>query len=50
MNVAYGPCLGITRLERFERSQWMGLNPPLHVKNILERVGGKLDSLWEGRV
>ncbi|KAG0624971.1 hypothetical protein M758_2G017600 [Ceratodon purpureus] len=50
MNMAYGPCLGITRLERFERSQRLGLNPPLHVKNILERLGGKPDALWEGRV
>jgi DNA polymerase delta subunit 4 len=50
MNMAYGPCLGITRLERFERSRRLGLNPPMHVKNLLERVGGNPDALWEGRV
>ena len=50
MNMAYGPSLGITRLERFERSQRLGLNPPLHVKDVLERMGGKPHALWEGRV
>lgn len=50
MNMAYGPCLGITRLERFERSSRLGLNPPMDVKNLLERVGGNPDALWEGRV
>lgn len=24
----YGPCVGVTRLERWERAQAMGLNPP----------------------
>lgn len=50
MNMAYGPCLGVTRLERFERARRFGLNPPVDVKNLLERVGGNPDALWEGRV
>ena len=50
MNMAYGPCLGITRLERYERSCRLGFNPPMDVKNLLERVGGNRDALWEGRV
>ncbi|KAH1134038.1 hypothetical protein GYH30_012450 [Glycine max] len=27
LNMAYGPCLGMTRLARWERAQRLGLNP-----------------------
>ncbi len=27
----YGPCVGVTRLERWERAQMLGLNPPFEV-------------------
>jgi len=50
MNLAYGPCLGMTRLGRWERAQRIGLNPPQHVKDFLERAGGNPECLWEGRV
>lgn len=34
---AYGPCgLGMTRLERWERAQALGLSPPEGVSPILE--------------
>lgn len=32
----YGPCVGITRLERFHRAQKWGLNPPKEIGMILE--------------
>ncbi|XP_022744189.1 DNA polymerase delta subunit 4-like [Durio zibethinus] len=50
MNMAYGPCLGITRLARWERAQRLGLSPPKEIENLLK--GGKvnLECLFDGRV
>ncbi|XP_068678000.1 DNA polymerase delta subunit 4-like [Montipora foliosa] len=31
----YGPCIGITRLERWERAEEYGLYPPKEVKEII---------------
>ncbi|KAF5373284.1 hypothetical protein D9615_007379 [Tricholomella constricta] len=31
----YGPCVGISRLDRWERATALGLNPPPEVKDIL---------------
>jgi DNA polymerase delta subunit 4 len=39
----YGPCVGITRLERFERAKKMGLNPPDEVGMILQSEEGQRD-------
>lgn len=50
MNMAYGPCLGLSRVERWERAHRIGLNPPQYVKNVLQDAGGNPDCLWEGRV
>ncbi|KAL2652333.1 hypothetical protein R1flu_020461 [Riccia fluitans] len=49
MNMAYGPCLGITRMERWERASRLGLDPPIDVRDILEKYDAS-DCLWEGRV
>ncbi|KAL1124831.1 hypothetical protein V6Z11_A13G000900 [Gossypium hirsutum] len=35
MNMANGPCVGITRLDRWERAQRMGLNPPKEIESLL---------------
>ncbi|XP_012580489.1 PREDICTED: DNA polymerase delta subunit 4 isoform X2 [Condylura cristata] len=32
----YGPCTGITRLQRWHRAQKMGLEPPLEVRQLLQ--------------
>ncbi|KAG6908893.1 hypothetical protein DXG01_002871 [Tephrocybe rancida] len=37
----YGPCVGVTRLERWERAEVLGLNPPKEVKEILNTRQGK---------
>jgi len=50
MNMAYGPCLGLSRVERWERAHRIGLDPPQNVKNMLQLAGGNPDCLWEGRV
>ncbi|NWJ11858.1 DPOD4 polymerase, partial [Crypturellus undulatus] len=31
----YGPCTGITRLQRWERAQALGLSPPALVRDAL---------------
>jgi len=31
----FGPCSGITRLERWERAANFGLNPPLDIQNLI---------------
>ncbi|CAO2170128.1 unnamed protein product [Urochloa humidicola] len=37
MDRSYGPCTGVTRLERWERTVAMGLHPPPHVRNLIVR-------------
>uniref|UniRef100_A0A8C4SI27 DNA polymerase delta subunit 4 n=1 Tax=Erpetoichthys calabaricus TaxID=27687 RepID=A0A8C4SI27_ERPCA len=36
LNWEFGPCIGITRLQRWERAEELGLNPPLEVYNLLQ--------------
>jgi DNA polymerase delta subunit 4 len=36
MNMAYGPCFGMTRVERYERAVKFGLNPPREVGLLLK--------------
>eukprot|EP00045_Choanoeca_perplexa_P021027 m.5629 g.5629 ORF g.5629 m.5629 type:complete len:111 (+) comp7824_c0_seq1:75-407(+) len=36
MDSKFGPCVGVSRLERWERAQAFGLSPPLHVKELLD--------------
>ncbi|KAI8376682.1 DNA polymerase delta subunit 4-like protein [Choanephora cucurbitarum] len=38
LNLAYGPCIGITRLQRWERAYALGQNPPRIVKEILKET------------
>ncbi|KAK3948943.1 DNA polymerase delta, subunit 4-domain-containing protein [Pseudoneurospora amorphoporcata] len=37
VNSHYGPCIGITRLKRWQRAERLGLNPPLEVLAVLLR-------------
>ncbi|KAL6900659.1 hypothetical protein ACP4OV_005335 [Aristida adscensionis] len=37
MDMAYGPCIGVTRLRRWERAAAMGLRPPPHLRDIILR-------------
>ncbi|KAI0058858.1 hypothetical protein BV25DRAFT_1861294 [Artomyces pyxidatus] len=41
----YGPCVGVPRLERWERAAALGLNPPLEVREILSTKEGSEDRL-----
>ncbi|CAK7333749.1 unnamed protein product [Dovyalis caffra] len=50
MNMAYGPCLGMSRLARWDRAQGLGLNPPKEIEGLLK--GEKVQSacLWDGHI
>lgn len=37
LNWEYGPCMGITRMERWKRADKHGLNPPESVKDMIEQ-------------
>ncbi|GMJ11324.1 polymerase delta 4 [Hibiscus trionum] len=50
MNMAFGPCIGMTRLDRWERAQRLGLNPSQEIQSILKRGKVKPQSLFDGRV
>ena len=51
---AYGPCLGLTRLERWDRAVKYGLDPPKAVLEALQRRGSAKarwrECVWYGRV
>ncbi|KLO07417.1 hypothetical protein SCHPADRAFT_1001681 [Schizopora paradoxa] len=46
----YGPCVGVTRLERWERAQMLGLNPPVEVREILTTKQGIEDDMYKHSV
>ncbi|KAM7277922.1 hypothetical protein ACFE04_005056 [Oxalis oulophora] len=50
MNMAYGPCLGMTRMARLGRAQRLGLNPPKEVESLLKIGKVQAECLWEGRI
>ncbi|KAI8082941.1 DNA polymerase delta, subunit 4-domain-containing protein, partial [Halteromyces radiatus] len=35
LNYQYGPCVGLSRLERWERAQALGLHPPIEIRDLL---------------
>ncbi|KAL6008610.1 hypothetical protein ACLOJK_034124 [Asimina triloba] len=50
LNMRYGPCMGISRLARWERAQNLGLNPPKDVESLLRGGKVQLQCVWDGRV
>jgi DNA polymerase delta subunit 4 len=49
----YGPCIGMTRSERWRRARELGLDPPAEVADLLRASGGgaaREACLWAGRV
>lgn len=50
MNMAYGPCVGMTRLDRWERALRLGMNPPGEIEKLLKAEKVQQDCLWQGRV
>lgn len=37
LTTKYGPCIGLTRMERWKRAENLGLNPPKDVCQLLNR-------------
>ncbi|CAN4090958.1 unnamed protein product [Withania somnifera] len=50
MNMVYGPCLGMSRLDRWERAKKLGLNPPTDVERLLRSSKVHSDCLWAGPI
>ncbi|KAL2526252.1 polymerase delta 4 [Abeliophyllum distichum] len=50
MSMAYGPCLGMSRLDRLERAKALGLNPPKEVERLLKAGKVNAECLWDGRI
>merc|ERR1711998_814285 len=53
----YGPCVGLTRTERWDRAHKLGMNPPENVKQMLETLAGDTsnksqheDAIFERRI
>ncbi|KAK6781168.1 hypothetical protein RDI58_023352 [Solanum bulbocastanum] len=50
MNMVYGPCLGMNRLDRLERAKKLGMNPPTDVERLLRSNKVRNECLWNGCV
>lgn len=50
MTSAYGPCVGMSRLQRWERAKKWGLNPPEEIRNILTTVEGQKEVAYRENV
>ncbi|KAL5731916.1 hypothetical protein ACHQM5_004597 [Ranunculus cassubicifolius] len=50
MDMKYGPCCGMSRLDRFKRAEKLGLNPPKDVEGILVKGKAGMGCLWDGRI
>ncbi|KIY49730.1 hypothetical protein FISHEDRAFT_72364 [Fistulina hepatica ATCC 64428] len=50
MSYEYGPCIGVTRLDRWERAEAMGLKPPTQIRDILITDQGLNNDLYKQNV
>ncbi|CDO69701.1 hypothetical protein BN946_scf184851.g89 [Trametes cinnabarina] len=46
LSYEYGPCVGMSRIDRWERAQALGLDPPPEVKEILLTKEGSTDEQY----
>eukprot|EP00743_Colponemidia_sp_Colp-15_P007067 GILK01007626.1.p1 GENE.GILK01007626.1~~GILK01007626.1.p1 ORF type:complete len:122 (-),score=12.83 GILK01007626.1:103-426(-) len=46
MDMKYGPCIGITRLERWEQAKELGLDPPQSIHELILK-SEKKTCLWD---
>ncbi|AES93707.1 DNA polymerase delta, subunit 4 [Medicago truncatula] len=49
MDTKYGPCFGMTRLERYERALKWNLNPPPEIGKFLKKCNVDEECLWHDR-
>ncbi|KAI0676110.1 DNA polymerase delta, subunit 4-domain-containing protein [Trametes maxima] len=50
LSYEYGPCVGVSRIDRWERAHALGLNPPPEVKEILMTQEGNSDEQFSQSV
>ena len=51
MNSRFGPCMSMTRLERWQRAAKLDLDPPVFIYNIIKTFPELKDkSVWHGRI
>ncbi|OXG09724.1 DNA polymerase delta subunit 4 [Cryptococcus neoformans Ze90-1] len=50
MTAKYGPCVGISRLDRWKRAQKLGLEPPEEIRTILTTQQGQEDPSYRENV
>ncbi|KAH9610871.1 hypothetical protein KSS87_016960 [Heliosperma pusillum] len=50
LNMAYGPCIGISRVDRWNRAKNWGMSPPKELEVLLQPGKVQMESLWDGRV
>lgn len=50
MNMAHGPCIGMNKLDRWNRVNKLGLNAPKEAESVLKLYKVRSESLWDGRV
>ncbi|KQJ91079.1 uncharacterized protein LOC100836085 [Brachypodium distachyon] len=59
MDMKFGPCIGVNRLQRWERASAMGLQPPSHLRDLLAHSASmnnhnngspSPECLWEGKI
>ncbi|KIK52340.1 hypothetical protein GYMLUDRAFT_180178 [Collybiopsis luxurians FD-317 M1] len=46
LSYEYGPCFGVSRMERWERAEALGLNPPTEIRDILMTRQGLEDPTY----
>ncbi|XP_062107877.1 uncharacterized protein LOC133818821 [Humulus lupulus] len=50
LDIAYGPCSGMSRMARWERASRLGLNPPKEVEQLLNSPNVRPQCLWDSRI
>ncbi|CAM8976441.1 unnamed protein product [Rhodiola kirilowii] len=50
LNMRYGPCIGMSRLDRWERAKKLGMNPPQDIESHLKSSIIGADCVFEGRL
>lgn len=51
MNSRFGPCMSMTRLERWQRAEKLAMNPPVFIYNVLNTFPElKDESVWHNRI
>ena len=50
LDETFGPCVGISRSERWQRAERLGLQPPIAVKEVINLRPEREHSIFEGRV